>query len=276
MIEKGSAPLLSVVTVVKNAVDTIEDTIKSVLSQSTKNFEYVVVDGDSIDGTTEKIRKYSSEIDILDSRPDGGIYEAMNNAIRLCSGKYIQYLNADDRLFDSTVLEMVEKELIDSKPDILSGKIVLEYEGFAVIREAPLMRSLLRKAIMPPHQGMFIRKDLLDLTDGFSLEYRSSGDLDLLIRIVEQNPIIRYVPHVVAIMRSGGISSNKSISYRETGCVLRRHFGNAAALKYLILKRLFEQGLKALLVNILPARLYNLVRKRYLVGASRRGEKSGV
>lgn len=100
---------ISVVTVVRNAVCTIEETLKSVISQSYPYIEYIVLDGISTDGTLKIIKKYESKIDIFRSERDRGIYDAMNKGIGLSTGDLVVLLNADD-YFAGNCVETVVKD----------------------------------------------------------------------------------------------------------------------------------------------------------------------
>lgn len=100
---------VSIVIVVRNAVDTIENTIKSILNQDYKNFELVILDGISTDGTLAIIEKYKNDISYFKSEKDNGIYDAMNNSIEHCTGDYIYFIGADDELYSKTVLSNIFK-----------------------------------------------------------------------------------------------------------------------------------------------------------------------
>lgn len=107
-----SAPLFSIITVVRNAVDTVENCIESVKNQSLTDFEYIVIDGLSDDGTSEVISAHQSVIDIYVREKDAGIYDAMNKAIAMCRGRYIGIINADDAYFEDT-LKNVQKVITE-------------------------------------------------------------------------------------------------------------------------------------------------------------------
>lgn len=98
---------ITVVTVCYNAVNEIEKTIRSVLSQTYPDKEYIVIDGGSTDGTVDIIRKYADRIDYWISEPDGGIYEGMTKGIEHATGDYINFMNAGDLFFDNHVLDEV-------------------------------------------------------------------------------------------------------------------------------------------------------------------------
>jgi glycosyltransferase involved in cell wall biosynthesis len=94
----GLSPSISVITVVRNGASVIADCIDSVLAQQIDGLEYIVIDGASTDGTLEIIRRYGDAISVCISEPDRGLYDAMNKGLRLARGRYIHFLNADDRL----------------------------------------------------------------------------------------------------------------------------------------------------------------------------------
>ncbi len=106
---------VSIITVVYNNKDTIKDAIKSVLNQTYKNIEYIIIDGASNDGTVDIIKSYGDNIDKFVSEPDKGIYDAMNKGIKLATGDIIGILNSDDFYVDKKVIEKVVKVFSDSE-----------------------------------------------------------------------------------------------------------------------------------------------------------------
>lgn len=102
-------PKVSIVIVVRNAANTIENTIKSIINQDYQNFELIILDGVSTDGTLTVINKYLEKISYFKSEQDNGIYDAMNKSINYCTGDYIYFIGADDELFNKTVLSDVFK-----------------------------------------------------------------------------------------------------------------------------------------------------------------------
>ena len=103
-------PILSVITVVRNCVDVIEDTILSVINQSYSNIEYVIIDGNSSDGTKDIINKYKSKIDLYISENDKGIYDAMNKGISNVNGKYVNFMNAGDVFFNNNICQLFAEQ----------------------------------------------------------------------------------------------------------------------------------------------------------------------
>ena len=92
---------ISIITVCYNSQKTIEKTIKSVLSQSYKNFEYIIIDGGSTDNTIEIIKKYKKKIDVFKSKKDKGIYDAINKGIKYSTGSVVSILHSDDIFYDN-------------------------------------------------------------------------------------------------------------------------------------------------------------------------------
>jgi len=109
---------VSIVTICKNAEDSIEGTIKSVISQTYKNIEYLIIDGKSTDMTVNIINQYQERLAYFISEEDNGVYEAMNKGILKSTGDIIFFLNSGDYFHENTIIEKVVKEF-DSDPDLM-------------------------------------------------------------------------------------------------------------------------------------------------------------
>ena len=112
---------VSIITVVYNNNKTISDAIESVINQSYKNIEYIVIDGGSTDGTVDVVKDYGSRIDKFISEPDNGIYDAMNKGVRLATGDVIGFINSDDLLNSEDCIECIVKRIVESDADIVYG-----------------------------------------------------------------------------------------------------------------------------------------------------------
>ncbi len=117
-------PLITIITIVFNGEKFLEDAIKSVINQTYDNIEYIIIDGNSKDGTLDIIKKYESKIDLWISEPDEGIYDAMNKGIGLANGEVIGLLNADD-YYESDSLEKIQKKHITDSADIYYGNMIV-------------------------------------------------------------------------------------------------------------------------------------------------------
>ena len=114
--------LITVITVVKNSEKTIEKCINSVINQSHKNFEYIIIDGDSSDSTNAIINKYKDKINIHITKKDMGIWDAMNKGLKLANGEIVGFLNADDFYYPNA-LELVNRYFVYNKIDFLFGSV---------------------------------------------------------------------------------------------------------------------------------------------------------
>ena len=155
---------ITIVTATYNAADTLEQTILSVLNQTYDNVEYIIIDGASTDGTVDIIKKYSDRLGYWCSEKDKGIYDAFNKGIRHATGDYIQFLGADDSLYEKDALTKVAAQLEDDV-DILStcGYLVneeLKIERLLDNHDAASGQTKINGS-MAPHPGMFVKLPLM-------------------------------------------------------------------------------------------------------------------
>ena len=180
---------ISIITVSLNAERVIEETIRSVLTQTFQDFEYILVDGGSADGTLEIIQKYARKDSRLRyiSERDDGLYDAMNKGIGLAEGEYIHFLNAGDVYKDSRVLERVEKLIRSVKrSDIYYGDILYSYpDGTEKLRRYPASCGSALYYVTGDcinHQAVFAGKECFR-NDHFDLRYRYCADRDWMMRM---------------------------------------------------------------------------------------------
>ena len=115
---------VTVVTAVLNDAGHIEQTILSVISQTDIEIEYIIVDGDSKDGTLELIGKYKDKISLLISEPDRGVYDAMNKGIKYSTGDFVYFLNSGDVLLNPSILSKIKLEELKEKNAIIYGNVI--------------------------------------------------------------------------------------------------------------------------------------------------------
>ncbi len=245
MKDKKGNPLFTIITVVYNDVEKIEGTIKSVISQTYENFEYIVIDGKSDDGTLDVIKKYKDRIDYWVSEKDGGIYDAMNKGIEKSKGEYIYFLNSGDSFYDKNVLNLVSKEMEKFNGLLICGLVRKEYNGYTLIQKSNFKK--LQKFTNPCHQACFI-KALFLKENRFDTVFKSAADFDLFCKIQKSKQVVKDVDIIVANYDTSGFSSNKSITYGEKYKILRKHFGTYHSAVYYFKKILFEQNFKRLLI----------------------------
>lgn len=210
---------VSIITVVYNAASTIEDTITSVLNQSYPNIEYIIVDGQSNDGSIDIIKKYSNKISKFKSEKDAGIYDAMNKGIEMATGDVIGILNADDVYEHSEVIKNIVDKFQEKNPDAVYAdlKYVMKDDLNKVIRYWKSGKYRDGKFLygwMPPHPTFFVKKDTYNKLGLYRTDLKSASDYELMLRFIHVNKInIDYLPEVIIRMREGGMS-NHSIKNR--------------------------------------------------------------
>lgn len=216
-------PILSIITVCYNSVDVIEKTIISVINQEYADYEYIVVDGSSSDGTICIINKYSKQINKIISEKDSGIYDAMNKGIKMASGKYLLFLNADDVLYSNTTLNKVCQFMDDDKyfSDIYYGDIELENE-YGIYHQSPRELKLFPYKMVVSHQAVFVKKELL-VDNLFDLNYRYCADYKQLSSLYMNGAKFKYMNLIITHtpLNSGATYDNYTKSIKEHFSILK-------------------------------------------------------
>ena len=201
---------LSIITVNLNNRDGLQKTIDSVVCQTFRDFEWIVIDGGSTDGSRELIEQYADHFAYWVSEPDKGIYNAMNKGIKVAKGEYLQFLNSGDWLFDDNVLQVVFGK--NRSADILFGKMLVE--GSGLLSGAAMMKPVLYWTDFVgntlPHQASYIKKNLFEKFGLYDESYRIAGDTKFFIKsIVWGKSSYEFIPENIAVFQQGGISSNE-------------------------------------------------------------------
>lgn len=214
---------ISIVTVSYNSACCIERTIQSVIAQTYKNKEYLIIDGSSNDNTLDIINLYKSNIDIIVSEKDSGIYDAMNKAIDLATGDYILFLNADDVFADENVLEDISLAITDAENnDVYYGNVVIQ-NAYGEYLKKPLPLDLITSKMVFSHQAVFIKKSVLE-DNKFDLSYRYAADYNQLSSLYIKNYHFHYVDRVIAKVpvNSGATYQNFRKSLNEHYAILEK------------------------------------------------------
>jgi len=207
------APLLTVITVVFNGASTLEHTIRSVMAQSYRNIEHIVIDGGSTDRTLDILHAYDEHIDYWVSEKDAGIYDAMNKGIKLARGKYIGMLNADDYFADAAVLEKIAQhlELTDIDAVFSCLDVVAPNDPQRILRKYRISNFsslMLRIGVMPPHPTFYCKKSCYEKAGVYRTDYRIAADFEMMVRLLLKQRISwKFIDQVSVKMRSGGVSS---------------------------------------------------------------------
>lgn len=236
---------ISIITATFNSGLTLRDTIRSVLSQSYPNIEYIIIDGGSKDNTLEIINEYKNKIAKVISEPDKGIYDAMNKGIRMATGDIVGILNSDDFFTSTNVVENMVKTFESNNTDAVFGDIhfvkpenlnkSVRYYSSSIFRP-----SLFRFGFMPAHPSFYVRRICYEKYGLYDLNYKIASDYDLLIRFLYVNKITyKYLNMDFVTMRMGGASTENM----KSRVVLNKEIVRACR-KYGIYTNLFILSLK--------------------------------
>lgn len=215
-------PKISIVTVCRNSASTIERTIRSVISQTYADKEYIVIDGNSNDGTVDVIKKYDRYITKWVSEPDGGIYDAMNKGIAMAAGEWIHILNADDRYAGDDALAGMVQHLDPTRTNY--GRMFLDYGGGHVKPyEFRYAHWYLYVSAKVPHPAMIVTRRQYTDVGLYDPRWRIASDHDFILRILERYPQ-KFTDVPLVVMQQDGISAkNMKLTYQEFRDVTIRH-----------------------------------------------------
>ena len=209
---------ISFITATFNSGKTIVDTMESVLSQTYTDFEYLVIDGGSSDDTIEKVKSYEPRFgDRLRwiSEKDRGIYDAMNNGIKMTTGDVVGILNSDDYYTDIDILQTVADSFENNNHlDALYGDIHFIRDGNPqkCVRyySSRMFRPFwLRFGFMPAHPSFYCKREIFDKAGLYSLDYKIGADYEMMVRLFKRHKIKSlYVNKDFVTMRTGGASNN--------------------------------------------------------------------
>lgn len=239
---------VSIITVCYNSAATIEDTIKSVLSQTYQDVEYIIVDGASKDRTLEIIKKYEGKIAKIISEPDKGIYDAMNKGIHFATSEIIGIINSDDLYASPEVIKKVAGAFVQKDVDAVYGDLIYvdRNDTAKVVRSWPageFKQTKIRGGWIPPHPSLFVKRTVYDRCGRFNPELKIAADYEFMLRCITKGIRFSYVPEVFVKMREGGFSG-RSLKQRMRGWQELRHAWrvNGRAIPPLfILRRLFSK-----------------------------------
>ncbi|CVK19928.1 glycosyltransferase family 2 protein [Sporomusa sphaeroides] len=248
MIRKQYFWKISIITVCYNAVKTIEQTIYSVVNQTYPNIEYIIIDGNSTDGTIDIIKKYEDKIAYWISEPDNGIYDAMNKGIDIATGDYIQFLGADDALVNDYIIDEIVSMIHGE--DILSANILNINDTLFI--QAKSNNHVSRDNLnyngeMIPHPGMFCKRKLFSKKK-FNINYKIAADYDFfLFFLFDQNVSFKFIDIPVVFFSMMGVSSTNKNGNIEHKNIMTKYGINVNK----IAKNIYIKGYIKRLLSIL-------------------------
>lgn len=234
-------PFLSIITVVLNQVDTIENTIKSVIRQEYDGFEYIIIDGGSTDGTLGIIEKYKDKLSYFVSESDKGIYHAMNKGVLVSCGEVVYFLGADDILLKKDCIPFMMAKYKDLNLDMIYGNVLYKVKKTRTNRLGRRYFLLdIKAGRRPPHQAIFMSKNKILEAGMFNyLNYKIAADFNLICYFFINKVRMSYQNIDVAEFGSCGVSSRfRDEVNRESAKVIRIYFGYFREKAFIIKKNI--------------------------------------
>jgi len=213
---------ITIITSTFNSSKTVKDTFESILKQTFKNIEYLVIDGCSKDGTIELIKEYEDKFEgrmRWISEKDRGVYDAMNKGIHMATGDVIGFLNSDDFFTATDCLQTIADEFEKEEIDATYGNIhyVDSDDLDTMVRFYSSKRfkpSRMRMGFMPAHPSFYCKRSVYEKYGDFDLGYKIASDFELLLRFIYVNKIkTKYIPKDFVTMRTGGLSTSGLASH---------------------------------------------------------------
>ncbi|GAB3195616.1 glycosyltransferase involved in cell wall biosynthesis [Pontibacter aydingkolensis] len=218
---------ISIITINYNNALGLEKTIVSILSQKCINYQYIIIDGESIDGSVDIIRKYQNDVCYWKSEPDNGIYNAMNKGIFAAKGDYILFLNSGDTLDNENTLNTIASTL--KGEDIIYGDLIIKEDEKSWRKSYPdklTFKFFLKESL--PHPATFIKKDLFNRIGLYNESFKIVSDWEFfLLAINKFNCSYKHVPFIVSHFTLDGISSKeefRAVRIKESEEVFSLHF----------------------------------------------------
>lgn len=248
----NSYPKVSIITVVYNGIEFLEETIKSVISQTYPNIEYIIVDGGSKDGTLDIIKKYEAHISKWISEPDKGIYDAMNKGIDLATGDWQNFLNAGDSFVDNNVLEKIFTTNLENITLVYGDIIAIRENGQKLNVNAIELKddNSIKRGMKVCHQAIFYNKDIIIKYDD---KLRLKSEWKHLIEITrKENFSPKKFNFPIVYYSVGGLGAQQlKLNQKEYRDVFLKMYGMSAYITYMpffaymtlrrILKKILEK-----------------------------------
>ena len=264
--DTSDKPFFSIIIPTYNSANTIAACVESIVQQSFRNIEVLIMDGLSTDGTLQIVNAFKPKLPGLKIRQekDKGIYDAMNKGIDIANGEYFYFIGSDDTLYDRDVLGDIHKALIASAPRVLYGNVRMQgsnqwvKDGLIHAGEFNLKRLLSHNI---SHQAIFYHRNVFSELGGYDIKYPVFADYDMNMRCFARYPFV-YVDKIIANFKVGGASTGLTDEAfnRDKLKNIIRYFYKQLFSKAFVDCRLFVQRAAFSAGNgiSLPTRLYCL------------------
>ena len=201
---------ISIITISFNSENSIFQTLQSLKNQTYNQYEYLLIDGESKDGTLT-IAKEQDHISKIVSEPDKGIYDALNKGIKNSTGEIIGFLNSDDTFYDENSLLHIY-DAFDDDTDCVFGDLIYTDKNENIKRVwkgSAFKKGAFKKGWMPAHPTFYCRRSVYEKLGLYDDSYKIAGDFELMLRFLEKHNIrSKYIPKTLVNMKVGGASNN--------------------------------------------------------------------
>jgi glycosyltransferase involved in cell wall biosynthesis len=252
-------PLFSIVTVTLNSGKALLDTLNSVMSQSFRDFEYIIKDGGSSDGSVKAVAN-SPSVHVVQQN-DEGIYDAMNQALGLCQGQFVYFLNAGDTFYDSDVLGKTASNLTEETA-ILYGELLLMPQNRVTHLPPNLSRFYLFKKNLN-HQAWMTKREVYLALNGFDSRYRFNADQHFLRRAIFEHEVsTQHINVILTKWSYGGFSTcraNRRFVRKERWRMLQEFYSPLETIVYSVASLYFLNPLKSILADLWNRTIYKNV-----------------
>lgn len=252
---------ISIVTVCYNSVETIKETLESVLNQEYDNYEYIVIDGKSNDGTLQIIKEYEEKFNgkmRYISEKDNGIYDAMNKGIKMSTGEIIGLLNSDDYYINKYTLKKINENFTNDVDGTYANIIMLEDKALNIPeRKLSSGEGSYQFGWVPIHPTLYLKRYVYEDIGLYNQKYPISADYEFMIKLLRTKKYkLKYINDFLVCMRSGGASTDglkgRIDSLKEAYHALKENKVKNAL--FIILCKFGISGInvfKAIIINIL-------------------------
>ncbi|MBS1756112.1 MAG: glycosyltransferase [Bacteroidetes bacterium] len=210
-------PNLSIITINFNNLPGLQTTMQSVFEQTYTDFEYIIIDGGSTDGSKEWIETHRDKLAYCISEKDNGIYHAMNKGIQQAGGKYCMFLNSGDCFVHNNVLQNSFQKINDKQPDICYGDVLFEESNGEkwVQTHAPVLDVAFLQKRTLNHQSSFIKRSLFYELGLYKEQYQLAADYAFYLQAFLKSKNFFYLNEVMVHYKRDGISSRQMENYRQ-------------------------------------------------------------
>ena len=223
-------PKISIITANLNNAAGLRETIKSVESQTYTDFEYIIIDGDSTDGSVDVIKNYSEKITFWLSEPDNGIYDALNKGVKFAKGEWVVFMNSGDLFNDNNVFLQIFSNEIETSTDILYGNTIVKESNKKIKPPAKINKNFFFFETIC-HQSLFFKRNIFEILGYHNLNYKIISDREFLIRAIIRNFKFTYIDIDVCLWEAEGLSS-KNVN------ILNNEFTNMKNIYFNILEQI--------------------------------------